>query len=159
MKASTDASVLIFFAKMNRLDLLMELFSELYVSNVVMNEVLPDGQAHEEIPALKKFIIGSAKIIASRKALGEDSAIEVAKTKKAKIILADDFVAIKKAKFLGITVYSCPFILLLALKRKLVSLEEFNALLDSLLSFNYFISPKALRLVIETSNRLHASEK
>src|SRR3989344_4063347 len=120
---------------MGRLDILVKLFAKIYVNSVVRDEVL-GYDSHKERGALAEFI-KRAQIVESKKYLGEDSAIEVAKSKNTRVFLVDDFVAIKKAKMEGLEVYSCPFLLLLALKKKIISKQEFDGLLDTLLSFNY----------------------
>ena len=57
MKAAADASVLIFFAKMQKLGLLLEIFPELHMSQTVFNEIM-EGKKHGFLDSIEieKFV-------------------------------------------------------------------------------------------------------
>lgn len=162
MKTLADASVLIFFAKLGKLDLLLKIFSNLSVTSIVLSEIMAGKEKGflECLEVQKK--INSKQIrkikISKKFDSGEDSTIFAAKKHKA-IVLMDDYRGIKKAEFEGLVSYSCPYILLKALKEKLISKKEFDQLLDKILSYNYYISPRLLKEIIEISSRIANAEK
>ena len=84
---------------------------------------------------------------------GEESTIFAANAKKIKIVLMDDYAGIRNASLHGLSPYSCPYLLLKALKEKQISKAEFDELLEKLLACNYFISPKLLKKIIEISEK------
>ena len=157
MKAVADSSVLIFFAKIRRLDILKKLFGELYASGTVASEILRGrGEGYSGADEFEAFsqsgqlsLVGGATL-----ASGEDATIALAKKINAGVVLMDDYAGNKKARLAGLRVRSCPFLLLFALKKGLISKMEFDRLLDLLLSFNYFISPRMLKKVIEAGEKL-----
>ena len=158
MKSAVDASVLIFFAKLNKLELLPKLFGKLFVSSVVLSEVMNgESKGFREAAEVQKLVSEGKILVVSFKGTkpvsGEKATIAAAKTEKAEAVLMDDFAGIKEAKLQGLKAYSCPFILLKALKLKHISRNEFSELLDRLLSYNYFISPRMLKKIIELSEK------
>ncbi len=157
MKAAADASVLIFFAKLGRLDILSMLF-QVHASQTVFNEVLAGKDRNPHEVGLIEGMIGAKKLVlikdSGKAKTGEESVIEVARNSGCKTILMDDLSGIRVAKAQGMAAYSSPFILLLALRQRIIGPAEFEALLDRLLGFNYFISPRLLRLVLEKSRKL-----
>ena len=159
MKAAIDASVLIFFAKMQKLGALLEIFPNLHMSQTVFNEIM-EGKKHGFLESIEieKFVNGKKIVLDSKKQKsgisGEDSTILLAKRKKISTLLMDDFAGIKKAGLFGLKAYSCPFILLKALESKKISKDEFARLLEKLLSFNNFISPRLLKKIIELAEQM-----
>ena len=156
MKAVADSSVLIFFSKMGRLGLLCELF-KVIASRAVVAEVLAGKESHPEgMGNFESFISGRRiKVFpGGGHALGEDATIALATSKKIPVVLMDDYVGCRKARLHGLKIYGCPFILLLALQKKIISKAEFDGLLDLLLSFNYFISPALLRKITAAAEKL-----
>ena len=155
MKAVADASVLIFFAKLDRLEILSSLYPGLYAGGTVLAEVMKgEEKGFQDCLRVKAFANeGKLKIVrGSGKALsGEQETVLLAKKLKIGAVLMDDFSGVRFAKLHGLKAFSCPYILLKALKEGLLSFEEFNSLLDRLLSFNYFISPLLLKKIIQLS--------
>ena len=80
--------------------------------------------------------------------------IDGAKEKKIGVILMDDYAGIREAKLHGLKVFSCPYLILKALKQEYITKKEFNELLEELLEHNYFISPKLLKKIIEISDKI-----
>ena len=152
MKAVADASVLIFFAKLDRLEILSSIYPELYAGGIVLAEVMKgEEKSFQDCLRVESFVReGKLKIVhGSGKALsGEHETVLLAKKLKIGAVLMDDFSGVRFAKLHGLKAFSCPYILLKALKEGLLSFEEVNSLLDRLLSFNYFISPLLLKKII-----------
>ena len=153
MKAIADASVLIFFAKLDRLEILSSIYPELYAGGIVLAEVMKgEEKSFQDCLRVESFVReGKLKIVhgSAGKALsGEQETVLLAKKLKIGAVLMDDFSGVRFAKLHGLKAFSCPYILLKALKEGLLSFEEFNSLLDRLLSFNYFISPLLLKKII-----------
>ncbi|MDO8634581.1 MAG: hypothetical protein Q7K34_04790 [archaeon] len=158
MRAVADASVLIFFSKMKKLDLLAKLFQEIVVTDTVFDEIMAGkSQGFLDCLEVEKMVKNNEiRLIKTKEKAGsgEDSTIMAAKEKKITVVLMDDYAGIRKAAFWELTAYSCPFILLKALKEKQVSKTGFGELLDKLLSENYFISPRLLKKILELSEKL-----
>lgn len=158
MSVAVDASVLIFFAKLKRIDLFLKLFGRVFASSIVFDEIMRgEKKGFSDCLEVASKVNSKNILIVNIKAKnisGEESTVIAAKEKKLKIVLMDDFAGIQLARFHGLKVYSCPFILLKALKEKFISKNEFEELLNKLLSYNYFISPALMKKIIELSQKL-----
>ena len=159
MKAAADASILIFFAKLEKLGLLLRLYPGLCISKTVFDEIMAGNDRWQnECEEIRKLINGKKIIVAAAKGKenlsGEKSTIMLAKSKKIGIVLMDDYAGSREAKLHGLKVYSCPYLILRALKHKYIAKKEFDRLLEGLLEYNYFISPKLLKKIIEISDKI-----
>jgi len=151
MKIVVNASPLIFLSKLNKLEMLSELFEDVFTTDEVAREVLVGLEiGYSDALIVKKFIEEKKiQFLKPTRRLrfenlggGERSVIEAALEHKIGDVLLDDLAAIKVAKYSGLNVSSTPFVLLLALKNKKIQNQEFIRLFDKLIvDFNYRISP------------------
>ncbi len=159
MKIIVNASPLIFLSKLGKLDLLNEVFEEVYTTNEVLEEIL-EGLAYGKQDALlvkRKVEKNEISLLKNNKKLnldhlgaGERSIIEAAQTHDIKTLVLDDLTAIKTAKYFGLDVFSTPFIMLKSLKLKKIEKKEFVSMFERLIiDFDYRISPVLYKQIID----------
>ena len=117
-----NTSPLIFLAKLGRLNLLKDVYGKVLVPDIVLKEALVAADLHADAleirAALENGFLSVAKTEsnAGENVLqglglheGELAVLKVAKKQGVKIVLLDDFAAIKAAKYLGLEPQSTPF--------------------------------------------------
>ena len=155
MEAITNSTVLIFLAKIARLDLL-KIFKSIHSVNAVYLEVL----SGKEIPASEKallevFFKKSLKIETPAKIQildlgdGETGAISLCVEKKQAVFLSDDKKARRIAKFLGIDCIGTIGIILKNLKEKNISKEEAKNIVNQIIKSSYYLSVDVYAEIIE----------
>jgi len=166
MRATINASPLIFLAKLDRISLLNELLTEFRVSDIVWEEVVKKGLDYRYAEAesarrlvnnrIMKVEKGKAKKLAEKFGIhtGEASTMLLAKELNFEYVIADDRAAIKVAKVLGLKPLSTPFILLKALKEHRITYEEFTDLFEKLIAFGYHISLGLYREILERAEKM-----
>ena len=135
-----NASPLIIFSKLNRLNLLNKLFNKLEISNAVYKEVVENGIKINASDSLlikdfidKKFIIVKSLNEESEKKAelltkiysqldhGESETIALTLQKKEKYLVIDEKPAMKIAKLYGLKPMGSLGVLLLGFKKELIS--------------------------------------
>lgn len=166
----TDATVLIYLARLGDLDYLDSLFEDVYVSKTVYEEVVTRGREEQYADALPieaatdRFIdvitlsdeaAGRANEIQESSGLerGECTAIALAEAEDARC-LTDDHAARKTAESLGIEVNGTIYILLEALDQGQISLGKYTEKLDDLTDNGFRMSASLYRRAIEKGERL-----
>lgn len=143
-EAVINSTVLIFFAKIKRLDLL-----DIYIvftANAVIEEIINGKNISEsEKEDLQKFIKRKVKIespekLFLNKGAGESSAISLCIQKKIKIFLSDDKQARKAAELLLLLPVGSLGIIIKNLEMKIISKEEAKKLLELLVLNSYYLS-------------------
>jgi predicted nucleic acid-binding protein len=166
----TDATVLIYLARLGELDYLDNLFEDVYVSKTVYEEVVTRGQEEQYADALPieaatdRFIdvitlsdetVDRADEIQQSSGLerGECTAIALADEEDARC-LTDDHAARKTAESLGLEVNGTIYVLLEVLDRGRISLDEYVEKLDDLTDNGFRISASLYRHAIEKGENL-----
>lgn len=158
----TNSTPLIYLAKIGKLMLLKELFSKIHIPEAVKKEVVdqgkamnaPDSSLVEEAIAQGWIIIKKADIlnvlIKTGIDQGEMEAISLAVNMNKKEILLDQTHARVAAELVGLQPRGTLFVLLLALRKKKITYNEYVSLLEELLSAGFRMSQelylKALQL-------------
>lgn len=161
----TDATVLIYLAKLDDLDYLDELFEKTYLSETVYEETVTRGQAEQytdalqieeaaestlNVRSLEPEVESRANEIQNSSGLerGECTAIALAEDERARC-LTDDHAARKTAESLGIEVGGTIYVLLEALDREQMSFEEYTDKLDELTEKDFRISASLYRKAVQ----------
>jgi len=155
MKIASNASPLIFLAKIGRLDLLEDY--EVIIAKQVQEEIIKGSQLGKEDSFKIERLVKANKIkveeININKELdkqtlgaGEKAAISLALSKKIKLILLDERKARRIAKFYKLEPRGTIGVLLEALNRNKLSKKEFKELIQKILKEGYRIDEE---LIIE----------
>ena len=145
-----NASPLIGFERLERLDLLEALTTHLLIPPAVQTEVIgsrPVPPWIEVRPLAQPF---SSHVLSSRLGAGEREAIALAVEVGDCVLLLDDLAARRAAQSLGIRVSGTVGLLIKAKQRGLIS--QVRPLLDALLSFDFRISPRLYELALQKVN-------
>ena len=151
-----DSSALIALAVVNKLDLLEELFGQVYVPRAVYNEV--SHQSKGESEKLANYCKNKVLDIASdvnlniTLGLGESEAIILYKEKNANFLLCDDKKAKKFARNFGVNVIGSLGILLKAKEERLIA--ELTPLIERLKESQIFIDDKTCELVLRMADEI-----
>jgi predicted nucleic acid-binding protein len=149
MKATVNASPLIFLAKLGRLDLLP---TPCGTTETVLDEVAgPARQWRPEAAMIRSLVEKGALIVGKPTRVelpeitglhaGEASMLALAHERGIAEVIVDDRAAIRTAKLLDLKPISTAFLLLRAAREDHVSREGFRDLLDRLVAHGYHISP------------------
>jgi len=147
-----NASPLILFGKINKLDLLIKIFNKVFIAEEVYVEVVvrgmekkfPDALLVKDLIDEKKIKIKKLNNKFEKEAnkltetyssldLGEAQTIALVLQEKEKSVLIDESIARKIAKLNGIVPYGSLRVLLLAYKRKIIKKEEALSVLRGLI--------------------------
>lgn len=166
----TDATVLIYLAKLGKLTYLDECFERVLVPEPVFDETVTQGRDEQYTDALaiedacESFltVCSLPEKTASRAARirgsagldrGESVAIALALDREARC-LTDDYPARKTAESLGAEVGGTIYVLLAALDDGLLSYEEYVVSLDELTEKGFRISASLYRRAVEAGREL-----
>jgi predicted nucleic acid-binding protein len=142
----SNASPLIAFERLQRLDLLQSLTGEIIIPPAVRLEVF----AGVELPSwLHERSIGqpfSVQLLAPRLGPGEREAIALALELRPSFVLLDDLPARRAADELGLSVLGTVGLLLLAKERAL--LPSVQPLLNQLIALEFRVSPRLYRAAL-----------
>ena len=166
----TDATVLIYLAKLGELDYLNDLFERVHAPETVYEEVVTRGREEQYADVLpveeatEQFIDvrelpdetqGRADEIRTSSGLehGECTAIALAEAEEARC-LTDDHAARKTAESLGIEVNGTIYVLLEALDRERLSFEKYVEKLDELTDNGFRMSASLYRTAVQAGEDL-----
>ncbi len=150
----SDSSPLISLAVIGKLDILGNLYKEMYVPAAVYEEVVKADKPFAG--ELKLFLNGRTKSVKNRMAVemlsgdigaGEAEAIVLALEQQPGIVLIDDLKARRFAKMNGLKIIGTMGILLKAKKEGLV--KEIKPLISELLSSDIRISTKIIEITLQ----------
>lgn len=170
MRATINASPLIFLAKIGKINLLSVILSDFRVTDIVWEEAVKRGLDHRYVEAefiqriVSNRVVKAEKEKAKRMAekfgihTGEASTILLAKKLNFEHVLVDDRVAIKVAKIMGLKPLSTPFILLKALKERHLTYGQFINCFEKLTAFGYYISPVLSREILKRAEEIKGRE-
>jgi len=163
----SNATPLIYLAKMDKLNLLVELFEAIQIAPEVKKECVDRGKQRHygDAEIIDRYIReGKIKIHSlSTKTLkkseeladlfqidkGEAQSIILAKEKEETQILIDQTHARKAAKFMGLTPRGTLYVLLKLVDRNIISKNEAIKLLNDLINSNFFVSVRIYQKVLE----------
>lgn len=166
----TDATVLIYLAKLGDLDYLDGFFEDAFVPEAVYEEVVTHGREEQYAGALQveestdRFLDVRTPSNATKKRAdeiqkssgierGECTAIALAEDENARC-LTDDYAARKTAESLGLDVGGTIYVLLEALDHDRISFEEYVRKLDYLTDDNFHMSASLYRRAVEAGEEL-----
>ncbi len=141
----SNSSPLIFLSKINQLSLLKKLFSYIFISKEVKDEILVEGKMGE-IDINNAIKEGWIKVIEAKNIIflgikgAEASVINLAIERKDKLIV-DDAIAIKVAKSFDIETIRTTTVIFMAVKNKIITKEKAISFVDELIEIGYYISP------------------
>lgn len=138
----SNATPLIYLAKIGKHELLKDVFGNIYISKEVKSEVVDKGKllGKKDAYVIEKAIKDGWIIVvnAVRHATsipldaGEESTINLALQKKADFVLLDEARARTAAKLMGLKPLGTAGILLFALKKRKITHEELLSLIEKL---------------------------
>jgi len=149
-------TVLSNFAKVSRTDLLGRVLGRFYITEEVLSEYrkgierrgLPELKTKFEVIRLSEEERRFAETLMRKLGKGEASSIAVAKFRTLKFF-SDDIDARREAMKLGLEVHGTITVLVLCVKKGVLSLEEANALLNKMIECGYYSPIRDLRNVLE----------
>jgi predicted nucleic acid-binding protein len=140
----SNATPLIYLAKAGKIDLLKTVFGQVFIPEEVKVEVVDRGKllGQKDAYVVENAISeGWIKVLATDPVeipieldKGEEAALSLAKKQKLNIVLVDEVSARSAAKLLGLTPRGTLFVLLEALKRKEIELDNFLEILEDLIN-------------------------
>lgn len=150
----SNASPLMYLAKIGKLDLLKELFKEIIVPKEVYEEIVVEGKKEGFLDA---YVVESAvnekrikveevrvdkelEMFAPEIDSGEIAVISLARKIKPSLVLIDDASARTIAEGFGFNVKGTLYVLLMALKKKLIEKKEIKDLINRLIKLGFRIS-------------------
>lgn len=147
----SNSTVIIFLAKINKLDLLKSMFNSVLIPEAVKNEAVDEGKKKNYIDAMQiEKAINDGWIKAEPVQIenivdnlnidkGEAEAISLAHQKKLKLLM-DQTHAREAAKLLNLQPRGTLYVLFLALSKKLIDYDEYLKLLEELIGYGFRMS-------------------
>jgi len=161
----SNSTPLIYLAKIGKLNILREVFEEIFVPEAVFEEAVTRGKAlnmsdafiiegavgkwiikeriKPEIDAEYRFLDANTRL-----GSGEKEAIKICKQLNAKYLIADDKEARRVSKMLNITPIGTCSIIIQAHKQKTITKNEANQTLNALLKVGFRIDPELYRRIL-----------
>ena len=159
----SNATPLIYLARIGRLDLLKTLFREIHIPKEVKEEVIDNGKLLgkkdayiiEQAVKIGWIIVEKPKMLETHIELheGEASAIALATQLKAEWVLLDESKARTAAKLLGNMPLGTVGVLLLALQKKKITYEEFLASLESLIKEGFRLGSDVFAEIVSSAEK------
>ena len=161
----SDATPLIYLAKIKKLDLLKSLYSKIIISQKVKIEVVDEGKKIKEPDAFlieKEIEYGFIKV---KKAdmlikttleldLGELSTLSLAKELKINEVLIDETLARTAAKMVELIPKGTLYVLLKNLKSKKITFNDFLSILNELIESGFRLKEDIYIKVIEEAKKI-----
>ncbi|MEZ4733172.1 MAG: DUF3368 domain-containing protein [Caldilineaceae bacterium] len=158
MKVIADSSPLISFAILNRLELLMQLYTEIRIPQAVFDEISQPGKPHAQ--ALHLFAHNKVALVKNQMAVnmlltdvdrGEAEAIVLALESGIVDLLIDDAKGRRAAQLKGLQVTGTIGVLLAAKKRQLIAhlRPELDSLIANRIRIGQMLYDQALQLAGE----------
>ena len=141
-KVIVNTTPLIALAEIGELHLLKDLYDEIYIPNAVFEEVKSEPAYTEVRNAsewIKQVSVDSAdnrEMLSSRLHSGEVEVIQYARESKADLVILDDQLARRTAKFLGLTITGTLGVIIKAKEKGYVSSVSFSHIQFSRIQFS-----------------------
>lgn len=163
----SNASPLIYLAKVGRIDFLREVFGEVFVPEEVKVEVVDKGKLLGEKDAYvveKAIAEGWIKVhvtevleVPIKLERGEAAALSLAKKLGIKEVLVDEASARAAARLMDLTPRGTIFVLLKVLERKIIDLDGFLEVLDQLIRHGFRLKEEVYVEAVRTARRIASS--
>jgi len=168
----SDATPLIYLARLGKLHLLKDLFNQVqippevkveavdrgktkgYSDAYVIEQALNDGWLTSPPLRIENISRSGALVEITGIDIGEAQAIILTEQKGEKLVLVDQSNARQVARQIGLTPRGTIFIILTATKRKLISREDAQQMLETLIEANFYLSAKIYRDTLKAIERL-----
>lgn len=170
---TSNSSPLILLAKINKLELIKEVYKKVHIPIEVYNEVVVKGKEEKYSDAfiIEKYINDFIFVVELKNnykkeadkwnkilGTGESEAITLALQEKAELLLMDNLEPRKIAEIKNIRCRSTPGILLEALKKKIISPKEYEDGIKRLSEFAW-LSGDIVAYFLEQGYKLRHGEK
>ena len=168
----SNATPLIYMARLGKLHLLKEIFTQIqiplevkietvnrgkrkgYPDAYVIEQALNEGWIVTDSLTMKKMKKSEALAEMTGINIGEAQAIILSKQKGEELILIDQTNAREAARQLGLRPRGTIFIILTAAKRRLITKQEAEKILENLIEVNFYISAKIYRDSLKAIEKL-----
>lgn len=150
----SNASPLIYFARVGRMDLLLKLFEKIIIEEEVKREVVDSGkrEGYADATLIEESILGGSIVVKRVKNpietgiiglhKGEINTIALARELKCEEVLMDEEDARAVARVFGLFPRGCLYVLKQSMDRKSISDREAVGLLDDVVSSGFRLSAK-----------------
>jgi predicted nucleic acid-binding protein len=165
----SNATPLIYLAKIGKLELLKRTFAEVIIPEQVRKEVVDKGKKlkHEDAFVIEKAInegwlrVLKTDLLESPIELetGEIAVISLAKRMRIEEVLIDETLARTAAKLFGLRARGTIFVLLRALEDKIINLDEFLDLLQQLARKGFRLQEVIYLEAIRQARRIASSDQ
>ncbi|MHA1861511.1 MAG: DUF3368 domain-containing protein [Candidatus Ranarchaeia archaeon] len=163
-RVASDATPLIYMAKIGKLNILKKVFNEISIPIEVKIEVVDMGkQLGEKDPYRVEKAITEGWIKVSKAEQmeipiilhkGENAVLSLAKNQGIKYVLIDEIQARTAAKMIGLTPIGTLYALLKALKIKEISLDQFLDILSQLIESGYRLKEEVYIEAIKKARKI-----
>lgn len=168
----SNATPLIYMARLGKLHLLKEIFTQIqiplevkietvnrgkrkgYPDAYVIEQALNEGWIVTDSLTMEKMKKSEALAEMTGINIGEAQAIILSKQKGEELILIDQTNAREAARQLGLRPRGTIFIILTAAKRRLITKQEAEKILENLIEVNFYISAKIYRDSLKAIEKL-----
>lgn len=155
-KVIVNTTPLIALAEIGELHLLKDLYDEIYIPNAVFEEVKSEPAYTEVRNAsewIKQVSVDSAdnrEMLSSRLHSGEVEVIQYARESKADLVILDDQLARRTAKYLGLTITGTLGVIIKAKEKGYVS--SVKPIMDKLIQNGLYVDPIVQAEALKLSN-------
>ncbi len=162
---ASNTTPLIYLSKIGKLELLRQIYKEVYIPKEVKEEVVDAGKALGKKDAVvieaaigKWIFVKECKILKMPLELdkGEAAAISLAVSLKSEILL-DESKARAVASVLGIKYFGTVFVLLKALEEKMIDFEEFLGLMKKLAEEGFYLGEDIYMAAVKKAKEISGS--
>jgi len=161
----SDATPLIYLAKIEKISLLKSLYNTIIISPEIKNEIVDEGKRLKEKDSFlieKEIKDGFIEVIKVSNYIkpvfkidkGELSILSLAKELSIKDVLIDEKLARIAAKVEGLTPRGTLFVILKNLKLKLINFDDFLRILNSLLEAGFRLKEEVYLKAIEEARKI-----
>jgi len=161
----SDATPLIYLAKIKKLDLLKSLYNKIIISHQVKIEIVDEGKKIKEPDAFligKEIDEGFIKVKKVKRLikttlkleLGELSTLSLAKELKINEVLIDETLGRTAAKLAGLVPKGTLYVLLKNLKSKKITFNDFLSILNELIESGFRLKEDIYLKVIEEAKKI-----
>lgn len=168
----SNATPLIYLARLGKLYLLRDMFTQVQIPQEVKIEAVDRGKTkgYSDAYAIEQalndgWLISTPLTAGNTKKsgalaqmtgidIGEAQAIILTKQKTEKLVLIDQSNAREVARHIGLTPRGTIYIILTAIKRKLITKEDAKQMLGTLIEENFYISAKIYSDTLKTIEKL-----
>jgi predicted nucleic acid-binding protein len=168
MGVVSNATPLIYLAKAGRIDLLKKVFGQVFIPEDVKIEVVDRGKQLGEKDAyvvekaigegwLKVLSVDIVEVLIKLDK-GEEATLSLAKKLGLKVVLVDEAPARAAARLMGLTPRGTVFVLLKALEKNEIDLDEFLEALDELIGQGFRLKEEVYMEAVKEARKIAAKK-